>query len=219
MKTSQIAMRHINQIARRGLMFVSDSLPFVKIYVEELEDALKKYDANLKISRIQKSWLAFCIMGIFITRTVCWAKFERAFLGQKSAASISWMFRKADIPWQILLTASTMALIKRLGITCGRLAIDETDKKRSKAAKYIYKLHKIKDKASGGYINGQKLVFLFLITDLVSVPVGFEFYVPDPELKKWNKNDEKLKKKAFPRRIDRRSPKEILTARPLPKLG
>lgn len=175
-------------------MFISDSLPFVKIYIEELEDAVKKYDPNAKISKIQKSWLAFCIMAIYITRTVCWAKFERAILGRKSAASISWMFRKADIPWQFLLTASTMAVIKRFGITRGRLAIDETDKKRSKAAKLIYKLHKIKDKTSGGYINGQKLVFLFLITDLVSIPVGFEFYVPDPELKKWRKNDEKLKK-------------------------
>lgn len=175
-------------------MFISDSLPFVKTYIEELEDAIKKYDPNVKISKIQKSWLAFCIMAIYITRTVCWAKFERAFLGRKSAASISWMFRKADIPWQILLAASTMAVIKRFGITRGRLAIDETDKKRSKAAKLIYKLHKIKDKASGGYINGQKLVFLFFITDLVSIPVGFEFYVPDPDLKKWRKSDEKLKK-------------------------
>jgi hypothetical protein len=59
------------------------------------------------------------------------------------------MFRNAAIPWQILLTASTMVVIRRFGITRGRLAIDETDKKRSKAAKAIYKLHKIKDKASG----------------------------------------------------------------------
>jgi len=192
---SQFAMRHIDHIARRSLMFISDPLPFVKIYIEELENAVKIYDSKSKISRIQKSWLAFCIMAIYITRTVCWAKFERAFLGRKSAAVISWMFRNAAIPWQILLTASTMVVIRRFGITRGRLAIDETDKKRSKAAKAIYKLHKIKDKASGGYINGQKLVFLFFITDLVSIPVGFEFYVPDPDLKKWSKNDKKLRKK------------------------
>ena len=55
-------------------------------------------------------------------------------------------------------------------------------------------LHKIKDKASGGFINGQKLVFLCLVTDIVSIPVGFEFYRPDPELKKWKKNDEKLRR-------------------------
>lgn len=177
------------------LMFITDPLPFVKNYIEEIDVAIKKYDENVKLTRIQKSWLAFCIMAIFITRTLCWAKFERACLGKHSTAALSWMFRKAAIPWQFLLPASTMIIIKRFGITRGRLAIDETDKKRSKAAKLIYKLHKIKDKASGGYINGQKLVFLFLITDLVSIPVGFEFYEPDPELKKWSKNDKKLRKK------------------------
>lgn len=176
-------------------MFISDPLPFVKSYIEELDVAIKLYDENAKLTRIQKGWLAFCIMAVFITRTVCWAKFERACLGKYSMASLSWMFRKAAIPWEFLLTASTMIVLKRFGITRGRLAIDETDKKRSKAAKKIYKLHKIKDKTSGGYINGQKIVFLFLITDLVSIPVGFEFYEPDPELKKWSKNDRKLRKK------------------------
>ncbi len=105
------------------------------------------------------------------------------------------MFRHAAVAWQILLAASTVVFIKRYGITRGRLAIDETDKKRSKAAKLIYKLHKIKDKSSGGFVNGQKLVFLFLITDSISIPVGFDFYEPDPELRAWKKNDKKLRKK------------------------
>lgn len=179
-------------------MFISDSLPFVKNYTEEIDVAIKKYDENAGLTRIQKSWLAFCIMAIFITRTVCWAKFERACLGRHSAAALSWMFRKAEIPWQLLLLASTMIVLERFGITRGRLVVDETDKKRSKAAKMIYKLHKIKDKAGGGYINGQKLVFLFLVTDLVSIPVGFEFYAPDPELRKWSGNDKKLRKKGVP---------------------
>jgi hypothetical protein len=191
----QFPMKHVDNIVRRGLMFISDSLPFVKSYIEELDNAIKQYDAKAKLSKAQKMWLSFCIMAIFITRTVCWKKFERAGLGRKSGATISWMFRKAAIPWPILLTVSTLIIIKRFGITRGRLAIDETDKKRSKAANMIYKLHKIKDKASGGYINGQKLVFLFFITDLVSFPVGFEFYAPDPVLKQWKKNDETLRKK------------------------
>lgn len=178
-------------------MFISDPLPFVKVYIEELEGAIKKYDAQAKISKIQKSWLALCIMAIYITRTVCWAKFERACLGKHSMAALSWMFRNGSIPWNFLLAASTMIIIKRFGITRGRLAIDETDKKRSKATKMIYKSHKIKDKTSGGYINGQKLVFLFLITDLISIPVGFEFHAPDPALKKWSKNDKKLRKKGI----------------------
>ncbi|MCP4754316.1 MAG: transposase, partial [Proteobacteria bacterium] len=32
------------------------------------------------------------------------------------------------------------------------------------------------------------------ITDSISIPVGFDFYEPDPELKAWKKNDKKLRK-------------------------
>ena len=92
-------------------------------------------------------------------------------------------------------TGSTIVIISRFGLMRGRLALDETDKKRSKSAKLIHKVYKIKDKASGGYINGQKLVFLFLITDIVSIPVGFRFHMSDPKLKAWKKSDEKLRKK------------------------
>ena len=175
-------------------MFISDTLPFVRIYIDEIDSALKEYDENAKLTKTQKAWLGFCVMAIFVTRTFCWAKFERACLGSRSSSALSWMFRWSAIPWQILLAASTVIIIRRFGIIRGRLVLDETDKKRSKSAKFIFNLHKIKDKASGGFINGQKLVFLFLVTDIVSIPVGFEFYKPDPELKKWKKNDEKLRK-------------------------
>ena len=46
----------------------------------------------------------------------------------------------------------------------GCVDIDDTDKKRSKSTKKISYAHKIKDKGSGGYIMGQSLVFLVLIT-------------------------------------------------------
>ncbi len=176
-------------------MFISDPLPFVNSYINQLSNAIKQYDSNLRLTRIQKSWLAFCIMAIFITRTVCWAKFERACLGKRSLAAISWMFRKSKIPWEILLAVSTIVIINRFGINRGRLAIDETDKKRSKSAKLIHKLHKIKDKAGGGYVNGQKLIFLVLITDKITIPVGFQFYMTDLKLKAWEKSDKKLRKK------------------------
>jgi len=191
---SRLAKRHVNPIYERRHMFISDTLPFVGKYIDEIDAALKTYDENAKLTNSQKAWLGFCVMAIFVTRTFCWAKFERACLGVRSSAALSWMFRRSAIPWQILLAASTVIVIRRFGIIRGRLVIDETDKKRSKSAKFIYNLHKIKDKASGGYINGQKLVFLYLVSDTVSIPVGFEFYKPDPELKKWKKNDEKLRK-------------------------
>jgi len=176
-------------------MFISDPLPFVESYIEEIDRSIRKYDENLRLTSTQKTWLSFCIVAIYLTRTVCWAKYERACLGKRSMAAISWMFRRSKIPWEKLLVISTMVIIKRFGITSGCLAIDETDKKRSKSSKKIYKLHKIKDKTSGGYVMGQKLVFIVLIAKNITIPVGFQFYMPDPKLKEWKKQDEKLRKK------------------------
>ncbi len=176
-------------------MFLSEPLPFIVNFLDDINQAIKEYDPDLALSRIQKSWLMFCIMGIFLTRTVCWAKFERASLGKYSLPAISWMFRKSKIPWEMLLSISTGVIIRHFGITHGCLAIDETDKKRSKSVKFIFKAHKIKDKNSGGFMMGQKIVFLLLVTPKISIPVAFQFYMPDQKLKKWEKLDEKLRKK------------------------
>ena len=40
-------------------------------------------------------------------------------------------------------------------------------------------------KESGGYLWGQSLVFLVLVTPKISLPVGFVFYQPAPELSAW----------------------------------
>lgn len=41
-------------------------------------------------------------------------------------------------------------------------------------------------------------MFLVLVTDLITVPVGFAFYMPDPEMTAWNKLIKKLRKKGVP---------------------
>jgi hypothetical protein len=105
------------------------------------------------------------------------------------------------------LVISTTVIINHFGITGGYLAIDEPDKKRAKSAKKIYKLHKIKDKASGGYVMEQKLVFIVLIAKNITIPVGFQFYMPYPKLKEWKKQDEKRENKVWPKRIGR--PRQI----------
>ena len=68
------------------------------------------------------------------------------------------MFRKSKIPWDILLQISVSIVLQKYGITKGHLGIDDTDKKRSKRTKYIFKVHKMKVKGSGGYIMGQSLL-------------------------------------------------------------
>ncbi|KJU84506.1 Transposase, IS4-like domain protein [Candidatus Magnetobacterium bavaricum] len=49
------------------------------------------------------------------------------------------------------------------------------------------------DKETGGYIIGQNIVFIVLVTPKITIPVGFEFYVPDPEMTKWYKEEKRLK--------------------------
>ena len=61
-------------------------------------------------------------------------------------------------------------------------------------------LYKLRDKESGGYVWGQSLVFLLLVTPKISIPVGFTFYQPAPELSAWYKKEKALKKQGVPKR-------------------
>lgn len=63
------------------------------------------------------------------------------------------MFRRAKIFEDILLLASVEVILYKYGIIEGVLVADDFDKKRAKSTKRIYKTYKIKDKASGGYMN------------------------------------------------------------------
>src|SRR6266699_959478 len=47
---------------------------------------------------------------------------------------------------------------------------------------------------------GQSLVFLVLVTPKISLPVGFVFYQPAPELSAWYKQDKALKKQGVPKK-------------------
>jgi len=99
-------------------------------------------------------------MGILLTNSVCWAKFERASLGNYKIAALSWMFRETKVAWEYLLLASVTLVLERHGITDGVLVLDESDRARTKRTKRIYGVHKQKHKASGGYVNGQTVVLL-----------------------------------------------------------
>ena len=179
-------------------MLIGKPLPFVQNYIEAINDAIKSHCNEKGLSRIQKYWLSFCIMAALVTNSICWARFQRAGVGRYSVAALSWMFRKSRIPWEILLQMSIYTIIRKYGITEGYLGIDDSDKKRSKSTKKIAYVHKIKDKTSGGYVMGQSIVFLVLITPEITIPAGFAFHVPDPALSAWYKNDKKLKKKGIP---------------------
>src|SRR5664280_201686 len=182
-------------------MLMSEPARFIKTFVDDLDAALGKLKPNAKLTQLQKIWLGFCLTGMLLTNSVCWAKFERASLGEYKIAALSWMFREAKVAWDYLLLASVTLVLKRHGITEGVLVLDESDRERSKRTKRIHKVHKQKHKASGGYVNGQTVVLLLLVTQSVTFPVGFAFYMPDPLLTAWTKEDKRLKKAEWLKKI------------------
>lgn len=180
-------------------MISKDSLPFIRAFIETLDISLKELDSSYGLSRIQKGWLSFCLLSILVTNSLNWKQFSRFSGGYYGHSALSKMFRKGKIFWDYLLYAGILAIIVKYGIKEGILVLDDTDKKRSKQTKRIYKSHKAKDKSTGGYFNGQSIVFLILVSPIVTIPVGFEFYMPDPGLTAWRKEDEKLKKQGLPK--------------------
>lgn len=200
-------------------MFIVEPLAFVTVFIDELNNAIREYRPDACLSRIQKAWLGFCIMAILVTNSVCWAKYKRASLGKYSLAGLSWMFRNSKIPWELLLHMSVMIVLKRYRITEGCLGIDDSDKRRSKSTRKIAWVHKIKDKSSSGYIMGQSLVFVVLITPKITIPVGFSFYMPDPELSAWHKKETKLKRQGIPKKRRPAKPKRNASYPTIPEIA
>jgi len=180
-------------------------LPFVQDFIKKVSEGLLQSNSTYRLTKRQKLWLSFCLTGILLTNTVCWARFERASYGNWLLPALSWMFRNSKINWELLLKSSIEVILEKYNIKEGTLELDDTDRERSKNAKKLYKLGKHKDKKSGGYFNGQGILFLLLVTEKVSIPVGFKFYQMDPELRAWRKEENRLKKKKV-RKINR--PKE-----------
>jgi DDE superfamily endonuclease len=181
-------------------MVIGKPLPFIRAFVEAIDEAIAAHSPGQRMAALQRAWLSFCLTAILVTNSICWAHFERASLGTYSLAALSWMFRHSKIPWEHLLVASVRVILCQYGITSGNLVIDDTDNQRSKSAKTLAHLYKLRDKESGGYIWGQSLVFLLLVTPKISLPVGVVFYQPAPELSTWYKTEKALKKQGVPKK-------------------
>ena len=169
-------------------------LPFINDFIAALSDNLRSTNPSFRLTKCQCLWLSFCIAGILLTNKICWSSFHRNSFGGWGVSALSWMFRQSKINWELLFESSIRVILTKYGITKGTLELDETDRERSKNATKLFKLGKQKDKKSGGYFNGQCIVFLLLVTDTISLPVGFGFYQMDPNLKKWQNQEKRLKK-------------------------
>ena len=166
-------------------MIIGEGLPFIKDYISSINEAIKKQSPEKSLSKIQSYWLSFVILGLLVTNSLCWKRFEKFSVGRYSTAGLSWMFCKARIAWELVLQASIIHLLSAYKIKSGVLVIDDSDKERSKNTTEISKVHKIKNKKGGGFFNGQNLVFLLLVSNEFTIPVGFCFYAPDPKMVAW----------------------------------
>lgn len=175
-------------------------LPVVTEFITELNNSLQVLRPSAQLSFIQRAWLRTILMGIVVTGMLNWSAFERRSLGVYSQSQLRWMFRWAKIQWDSLLAASVRHILKSYGITHGTLVADDTEKQRSKNTSCIPKVHSIKDKKTGGYLKGQELIFLVLVTESVTFPVGFCFYEPDPSQRAWKKRNNDLKQQGFPKK-------------------
>jgi len=175
-------------------MIIGEGLPFIQDYVASLNQALKEHSPENELTRIQRYWLSFVILGLFITNTLCWARFERFSCGNYTTAGLCWIFKKAKVAWDLLLYASVTKIVEHDGIKSGVLVVDDTDSERSKNTTKIAKVHKIRDKKHAGFFSGQNIVFLLLVTESLSIPVGFSFYEPDPAMSAWRREDQRLRK-------------------------
>lgn len=189
-------------------MIIGEGLPFIKDYVSSINEAIKQQSPEKSLTRIQLYWLSFVILGLLVTNSLCWKRFERFSVGRYSTAGLSWMFCKARIAWELMLQASVMHVISSYGIKSGVLVIDDTDKERSKNTTEIAKVHKIKDKKGGGFFNGQTLIFLLFVSEPFTIPVGFCFYEPDPKISAWRKEEKRLKDKKVEKKYRPKKPEE-----------
>jgi hypothetical protein len=156
-------------------MVIGKPAPFVSAFVDAVDAALRTHQPQHALSVTQRTWLAVCLTAVLVTNSICWARFERASLGAYALAALSWRFRHSKLPWDHLLVASVRVSLRHQGLTAGSLVIDDTDNPRSKAAKALASLSKLRDTDSGGSLWGHSLVFLVLVTPKISLPVGVVF--------------------------------------------
>ena len=102
-------------------------LPFIQDFIKKVSDGLLASSPTYSLTNRQKLWLSFCLTGILLTNTVCWARFERASYGNWLLPALSWMFRKSKINWELLLKTSIEVILEKYNIKEGTVSVTETD--------------------------------------------------------------------------------------------
>ena len=124
---------------------IKNALDFIGMYINMLNESLKGIGGSL--TKSQKASLVFCLTAMIFTNTINWKAWERWSGGKYSDSALSKMLRWSQIPWNILLLASTKLLLSRYNIHKGVLVIDDSDHQRSKKTTNIAHVHRIDRKS------------------------------------------------------------------------
>jgi len=181
-------------------------LKFVVDYISALSGSLDSISSQ-KLSQSQQTWFVTILMGIITSGCFNWASFERKSLSAFKESRLRWVFQNAKIAWGSLLQASSRVVFSHYKLQKGVLVLDDSDKARSRNTSKIAGVHKVKDKKTGGWFNGQEFIFLILVTDTLTIPVGFRFYNPDPCIKAWRKTRKAQTKAGVPVKQRAKKPK------------
>lgn len=174
-------------------MIFLQPLSFVSSYVSLLDSSVREVTGGEGLTRIQRAWLAACLMSMLVFGELNWECLERGSVGTWRARAASKMFRHGIRVWEHLLRASVSTILKKYGIRGGTLILDDSDRSRSKRTTRIFGVHKAFHKPTGGYRMSQNVVVLLLVTDTVTIPVGFRLFIPDSSLKEWERKDRILR--------------------------
>lgn len=174
-------------------------------YVNGLNASLNRISTT-PLTKSQRGWLVTVLMGLIVAGSFNWAAFARRSLGTFKESRLRWIFRHAKIAWDHLLQGSVALVLSHYDLKKGVLVLDDSDKTRSSNTSKIAGVHKVKDKKTGGWFNGQEFVFLILASETVTIPVGFRFYIPDPALKVWKETVKTQKKAGMPSKLRAKRP-------------
>ena len=106
-------------------MIMAQPLPFVRAFIDAVDETIRQHSPQAGLSTIQRAWLAFCLTATLVTNSICWARFERVSLGAYSLAALSWMFRQSKLPWDRLLVTSVRIVLRHYGLNEGSLVVDD----------------------------------------------------------------------------------------------
>lgn len=181
--------------------------PEIKIFLNNINRELLKRNKKC-LSKTMISFIAICMTGCIYLGMINISAFSRATLGKFTKGALYWMFHYSKINFSDVFRASLIQICRIFKITGKvKITIDDTDRGRSKIIKKIFNVFKTLDKKTGGFFFAQNIVFIAMVTKRLTIPIGFTFFKPDPEITKWNKNDKKLKKQGVSKKDRPKKPK------------